>query len=310
MKYIGKHKSKQYDINYLGSGLLMQKALVKYNRECFDNYVLEYVNTEKQLNKREEYWINYFNADTEKDFYNIAKGGNNFGYVNGNFNLNNPHTYKKWKLAMAKIRDSEEIKLKKSLAMRGKLAGDKNPSKRPENARKISIGKKKAYARLSNEDKQQIIDRLKSYLQKFDKKKLAENTSKRFKGTIVLTKFIKGKKHIKRCKPEEVSKLVKDGWCKGNLGGTTKGKVVVTKFNHLKYIDPKDIKLYLKEGYVLGAKLENDKRIGIEPKNKGKICITNGINNKYINKEDLDKYLQLGYIKGRLRGGKIQIKHN
>jgi group I intron endonuclease len=67
-KYIGK------DINnnpkYLGSGSVLKKAIKKYGKENFKKEILEYCNSKEELCQREEYWLNFHNAETDPLYYN------------------------------------------------------------------------------------------------------------------------------------------------------------------------------------------------------------------------------------------------
>lgn len=80
--YIGK------DVNnkdsYLGSGLLLKKAIKKYGKESFKKEVLEFCNNIDELNKKEKYWI--LKTDAIKLGYNIAEGG-----TGGDTFTNNPN---------------------------------------------------------------------------------------------------------------------------------------------------------------------------------------------------------------------------
>jgi hypothetical protein len=40
-KYIGQHKSKSFDLNYLGSGKLIVEAIKKYGKDNFKTEVIE-----------------------------------------------------------------------------------------------------------------------------------------------------------------------------------------------------------------------------------------------------------------------------
>ena len=76
-KYIGQ---KKYDKNekwkdYLGSGIVLTRALNKHGRENFSKEIIEECGSKKQLNEREKYWISYYNAVESDEFYNIASGG-------------------------------------------------------------------------------------------------------------------------------------------------------------------------------------------------------------------------------------------
>lgn len=86
-KYIGKKKydKKSAWKSYLGSGIILKKAIEKYGRENFSKEIIEECYSKEELNEREIYWINYYNAVKSEDFYNISSGGdggNNFAGYN------------------------------------------------------------------------------------------------------------------------------------------------------------------------------------------------------------------------------------
>lgn len=60
---------------YLGSGLLLQKAIKKHGLENFKKEIIEHCNSKKQLSEREKYWIKQLNSQNPKVGYNIADGG-------------------------------------------------------------------------------------------------------------------------------------------------------------------------------------------------------------------------------------------
>lgn len=69
--YIG--KDKHNNPAYMGSGLLLKKAMNKYGKENFIKEILEECFNLEELSKREIYWIEKLNAI--KEGYNIATGG-------------------------------------------------------------------------------------------------------------------------------------------------------------------------------------------------------------------------------------------
>lgn len=71
--YIG--QSKYNNPNYLGSGLLLNRAINKYGRDVFVKEILEYCDCKVELNIREKYWINILNSRERSIGYNIATGG-------------------------------------------------------------------------------------------------------------------------------------------------------------------------------------------------------------------------------------------
>lgn len=84
-QYIGQ---KKYDKNgkwkkYLGSGIALKNAIVKYGIENFSKEIIEECDSKELLDEREKYWINFYNAVNNDKFYNIAFGGDGGNVVAG-----------------------------------------------------------------------------------------------------------------------------------------------------------------------------------------------------------------------------------
>jgi hypothetical protein len=76
--YIGKDTKSRKD--YLGSGTLLKKAIVKYGRESFEKIILaDGIECPKKLAEEEIRFIKIFNADTSNNFYNISSGTESIG---------------------------------------------------------------------------------------------------------------------------------------------------------------------------------------------------------------------------------------
>jgi group I intron endonuclease len=73
--YIGKHKSKDWDYNYFGSGKILLYAIKKYGIENFTCFPLMWAWNKEELNKLEIEYIAHYKPE-----YNIAKGGEG-GYL-------------------------------------------------------------------------------------------------------------------------------------------------------------------------------------------------------------------------------------
>ena len=72
--YIGKKSNIQNFNQYWGSGILIKKSIKKYGKDNFKKEIIEYCNTEKELNEKEIYWIKELNSIIPNG-YNIAIGG-------------------------------------------------------------------------------------------------------------------------------------------------------------------------------------------------------------------------------------------
>ena len=121
--YIGQDSKSNPD--YLGSGILLNKAIEKYGRKNFIKEVLEICNSKNELNIQEIFWISKL-----KPVYNIAKGGNG-----GDTITNHPEydlIIKKLKQRPNRYWTEEE---------KDRQRGDKNPAKRIEVREKISKSK-------------------------------------------------------------------------------------------------------------------------------------------------------------------------
>lgn len=75
-KYIGQHRcrSDKFD-SYLGSGLILKKAIIKYGEKNFIRKTLCVCETQDELNQMEQYYIKMVNAVHNDMYYNISEGG-------------------------------------------------------------------------------------------------------------------------------------------------------------------------------------------------------------------------------------------
>lgn len=72
-KYIG--RDFYNDPTYLGSGKTLKKAIKKYGKDNFKKIILEKCNTYEELNEKEKYYIDFYNAIDSDNFYNLVEGG-------------------------------------------------------------------------------------------------------------------------------------------------------------------------------------------------------------------------------------------
>lgn len=72
--YVG--QSTKSDPLYFGSGVFIQKSLHKYGKENFIKEIIETCDNRQDLNKREIYWISFYDATNPAIGYNVSLGGN------------------------------------------------------------------------------------------------------------------------------------------------------------------------------------------------------------------------------------------
>lgn len=76
MKYIGQRKFYHGWKGYKGSGDYLKDAIKLHGKNNFIRDIIAFANSEEELNKLEEYYIQKYDAVKSKDYYNLAPGGN------------------------------------------------------------------------------------------------------------------------------------------------------------------------------------------------------------------------------------------
>lgn len=95
--YIGSHKTKNLNDNYMGSGKYLLRAFQKYGIENFTKEILFVFNTAKEMYQKESEIVNE-DFLLEENTYNLKKGGfGGFDYINENrlYGFSNKETAKK-----------------------------------------------------------------------------------------------------------------------------------------------------------------------------------------------------------------------
>jgi group I intron endonuclease len=67
-QYIGKDKNN--NPKYIGSGTDLKIAIKEYGKHNFKKEIIEHCVNIKHLIERETYWLNYYDAENNSDFYN------------------------------------------------------------------------------------------------------------------------------------------------------------------------------------------------------------------------------------------------
>lgn len=146
--YVGKDTNN--NDKYLGSGLLLQNAILKYGKQNFTKEILQICNNLIELNDAEIYWIKHYNSTDKNIGYNISLGGNG-----GDTYTNNP------KLNEIKEKfkgDKNPFFGKKHNENTHKIISDTHKGKIPWNKNKINIYSLETLEKMSNSKKELRLD--------------------------------------------------------------------------------------------------------------------------------------------------------
>lgn len=189
--YIGQKKASKFLGNkYLGSGKRLAEAVDKYGKDNFKVEMIEEALNEKDIDKKEMYWISYYKSTDMAIGYNICEGGRVNRACKGD---NNPsrradvrkkisETHKRlFREGKAKIpsrlgmhnteeskrKQSENAKINPNYGMRGKKTSEQTKNK----IRLAVIGKpkkSKGYVHITNDIEDSMVskDELQKYLDK------------------------------------------------------------------------------------------------------------------------------------------------
>lgn len=123
-KYIGKKVSNIFVNSYYGSGILLKKAIRKYGKNNFKVVLLDEAYNNIELNEKEKFYINKYNATKSDLYYNIAEGGEGgnliMGYTDEQYNSFREKVSINTKLAMKNYSFSNEQRFKMGSPNRNK----------------------------------------------------------------------------------------------------------------------------------------------------------------------------------------------
>lgn len=224
--YVGQHKYKKLDDNYMGSGVLLAKAKKKYGIENFTKTILEFnISTVELANDFEQMYILFERAKGKAE-YNIARGG---GGVVG------VERSEEWKRKISEARKghitSEEQKRKISEALKGHTTSEETRKKLSE------VRKGKKHGPLSEEHRRKISEAHKGLHH-------SEEAKQKMKGR---TAWNKGKKPYEMTEEtrQKLSKALKgrhfsEDW-KRKISESKKGKNNPMYGTHWKLVDGKRV---------------------------------------------------------------------
>lgn len=293
-KYIGQHKSENFDYSYKGSGKILTRSINKYGFDNFKCELLEECFSKEELDSKEKYYISLYDAVESSDFYNLTAGGSG-GSQPGLIVINKDGHCKRI------IKED----LQKYLDLGYSLGGLSQSKEVVQNR----VAKLRGLQRTS-EQRKNISNSLKG---KKPSRKTIENSIKSRKENNFIP-FVAGKKSMYSpdldkvifISENQIEDYIQLGYIVGrrpcskesSIKKSVAQKQLICMTNDLKTIKVKEceIQKYLEQGYHLG-------RIPTRPNQKQE-------NRKFMYKDneqhmvkeaDWDLYLKNGYQFGRLR---------
>jgi group I intron endonuclease len=195
-KYLGKHSTNKIDDRYLGSGVLLLKAINKYGRKNFKKETLFVFGLEKDAYKKESELALILKVRTNSNFYNLTDCGEGNNYWQGK--KRSPET-------IQKLIDSH-IGQK---AWNKGLPKEQQPNfgKKPSEETCKKIGNSNRGKKVSEETIQKLIDShigqkawnkgIVGVFKASDETKAKQSRSKKGKGVKPILQFSKDGKFIK-----------------------------------------------------------------------------------------------------------------
>lgn len=193
--YVGKHSTDNLNDGYMGSGKLIKLAYNKYGIENFTKQILQFAETEDELNDLEMFYIKDLDARTKG--YNLTDGGEGaIGYKMSDEAKQKISNFQKQQYCPWKHNPrSEEHKQKISESLKGeknpffgkhhseetkqKLRGRKFSEEHKQKLRESRLGKK-----ISDETKQKMSESHKGKLKGRKRIPMSEETKRKISETM------------------------------------------------------------------------------------------------------------------------------
>lgn len=281
-KYIGYHKSTQFDEWYKGSGTLLWKAINKYGWDNFSTEIVKEFDSCEEALLYESELISELDAISSKEYYNLYPGGYGGGLA-GRIIVH--------KGDIQTAINPEDVPFYKSLGFSegGTVRGTKGwirvtngeietmiPPEELEEFESIGFyrgGKSRKSAPIRVTDG--VVEKC-LYENEVDRFLLEHPTFRigglpRTAGTVRITNGVLEK----LVNPDEVDRFLDDGWWRGCRNQHLKGRIWIHKPGVGKrQVFPEEYNDELKNnGWLPGE--------GTEAHNCGKICVNDGEHNKY-----------------------------
>jgi group I intron endonuclease len=139
-RYIGKHKSKNFDIKYFGSGVYLTRAIKKYGKKNFTCFPLSWAWSKEELNQLEIDYIAHYKPE-----YNIAKGGEGGGMSGKKLSEESKQKMSESHKGKKRKPFTEETRKRMSEKMKGKISNMYGKHHSDKTKKKISDSEKQYY---------------------------------------------------------------------------------------------------------------------------------------------------------------------
>lgn len=136
--YIGKDELDRNE--YMGSGVLIKRAIQKYGIEHFLKEIIEECHDRESLANREKFWISFYQTQDPAKGYNITSGGDGGDTMTNNPNLDKIKIKISEKMKSRKLSTSHKAKL--SQRMKGNSYGALNKGRPKSEAHKEKLRQK------------------------------------------------------------------------------------------------------------------------------------------------------------------------
>lgn len=298
--YVGQHLSTKFDRSYYGSGIYIKKALNKYGRHNFKVEILEWAKDIESLNILEIEYISKLCKSKKKSYNRALDGQGTYSLIDGEHNPR--YNIKRYWVNNGKINKQVTENELESYINNGFQKGQIRSHNWSIKDR-IAVNKDGITRYINKDELQNYLDLGYSIGNNRTKNKMikVKPVKSQFGNTGMI--FINNLKENKMIFPKDLDMYLKQGWIKGRIPISKEANMAkVEKVRNYILENKESFSNKIKDG------LNKSKKEGKNKGTLGKVCINNGIDNKFIFKEEFEFYQELGYNLGMIETNKEKLK--